>query len=109
MENRLEKIKKMLKDYAAYAGESSVNRSLELTCPDDIYKSLDNQAAARVSVMSSYSGLYLRYYIIKAFMYGYYTSFDEKIIEQIDVELDGIAGILCEISLQEAIDCGYLG
>ena len=109
MENRIEKMKRMLSDYAECAGESSVKRSQTFSTPDDIYKSLDNQAAARVSIMSGYNGSYLRFYIIKAFMYGYFTALDDSVIARIDDELDKVAPIIFELSMQDAIDCGYLG
>ena len=64
MENHIEKVKAMLSDYANFAGESSVARTKAFTSPSDIYKSLEYQAAARVSVKYSYSGAYLRYYFI---------------------------------------------
>lgn len=109
MDDRIEKIKRMLSEYAEYAGESSMHRTLACSSVNDIYKSLDNQAAARVSVMSGYNGAYLRFYIIKAFVYGYYTMRDDSIIKRIDDELDKVAPIIFELSLQDAIDCGYLG
>lgn len=100
-------VKAMLDDYAKYAGEYYVNKTLNYTSLNDIYASLDKQAEARVSVEHGYNFRFLYFYIIKAFMYGYYRTHDQSIIDRIDAELDLIYKDIGELSVQEAIDGGY--
>ena len=100
-------IKAMLDAYEKYAGESAMKKSLECTSPNDIYHSLRQQAEARVSVEHGYNFRFLYFYIIKAFMYGYYRTHDESIIGRLDAEPEEVYKDIGELSVQEAIDGGY--
>lgn len=100
-------VKAMLDAYEKYAGERAMNKTLGYTSPNDIYHSLVQQAEARVSFEHQYNYTFLYFYIIKAFMHGYYRTHDESIVAGLEAELEKIYKDIFELSVQEAIDRGY--
>ena len=97
----------MLDEYEKYAQESAMKKTLRFTSPNDIYHSLVQQAEARVSMENGYNYTFLYFCIIKAFMYGYYSTHDESIVDRIVAELNAVYPKLFDLSVQEAIDLGY--
>lgn len=100
-------IKSILDDYEKHVSEQTIEKTLAHISPNDIYHSLNRQAAERVSVEHGRGFCVAFFYIIKAFMYGYYSTHAESIIERIGAELDAVYKTIADLSVQEAIDGGY--